>query len=30
MISFADDIDLQHLCQQFIWSDDWKFKAMDE
>ena len=30
MISFADDIDLQHICQQFIWSDEWKFKVLDE
>ncbi|WP_291124985.1 hypothetical protein [Flavobacterium sp. UBA6031] len=30
MISFANDIDLQHICQQFIWSDEWKFKVLDE
>jgi hypothetical protein len=30
MISFADDIDLQHVCQQFIWSYEWKFKWLDE
>ena len=30
MISFADDIDLQHVCQEFSWSDEWKFRARVE
>jgi len=30
MISFADDIDLQHEGQQFRWSDEWKFRAREE
>jgi hypothetical protein len=30
MISFTDDIDIQHVCQQFIWSDEWKYGALVE
>lgn len=30
MISFADDIDLQQVCQEFSWSDEWKFRARVE
>jgi hypothetical protein len=30
MISFADDIDLQQVGQQFIWRNEWKFRAMEE
>ena len=27
MFSFADEIDFQQICQQFIWSDEWKLKG---
>ena len=30
MISFADDIDFQQTCQQFIWGDEWMIRAMEE